>query len=421
MACADFTVTQDESLNGGDDIQRIFVGPAGVSQCCSECQTDPACIGFTLDDEQHCWLKSGTVRRISLSLWESYLIPSRMVNNPLPPPAPSLPPQSASPAPLTCPIFTPMMYETDLMGATSGFIPTESTGGLDAEVCCTHCFQVGTCTAFVVFDGLCYFYQGPVQPFNHTNRIARVLLSHIQPAAPPAPPSLPAPPLSPPCPPLPPHQPPPPLPPATLQTRVLFRVDISSLFAEQPSLQNASVLPFVVTGDFDDWCAGSPMCATPSFPALTLEPARNGVYERQVLLQPTSTRYDYRHGTVGAFRYKFARLGWEYQEVFGAQPCTVGPDPNGYYNRVLSPSMLTGGDVMLPTVCWDSCEPCLPQNASRTDSLMAFPTASLLAIGVCPGLRHRHVIARLMAGCCARNAAPGRVGAGGRCRSGLHA
>jgi 1,4-alpha-glucan branching enzyme len=87
-----------------------------------------------------------------------------------------------------------------------------------------------------------------------------------------------------------------------------------------------------VPGQFNDWCGGcAPMTDANS----------DGIWELTVTLEE------------GSYEYKFAYDNWTNSEQLTAgTPCTVTAD--GFTNRILNVT----GDVVLPPVCWASCDAC---------------------------------------------------------------
>jgi len=81
---------------------------------------------------------------------------------------------------------------------------------------------------------------------------------------------------------------------------------------------------------------------------------------------------------AGNIEYKFTVDGWTDQENFTANDACIDPnmgDP--YYNRYLQIT----GDVVLPAVCFSSCDPC-PSNATQLIGTWKLkPNAGSLAVG----------------------------------------
>jgi hypothetical protein len=107
---------------------------------------------------------------------------------------------------------------------------------------------------------------------------------------------------------------------------VTFRVDMSNYAGPI----NSGVF---VNGSFNGWCGTcNPMANL-----------GNGIWEVTLPIP------------AGEIQYKFTVDGWTDEEIFTGTESCLDPVPDAFYNRYLSFS----GDVTLPTVCFESCSPCL--------------------------------------------------------------
>ncbi len=89
-----------------------------------------------------------------------------------------------------------------------------------------------------------------------------------------------------------------------------------------------------VNGIFNGWCGG---CAP-------MTNVAGSIWEITIPLE------------AGSYQYKFAADGWSIQEnLTPGSSCTVTQD--GFTNRLLN---VTDSDITLETVCWASCEACVP-------------------------------------------------------------
>ena len=87
-----------------------------------------------------------------------------------------------------------------------------------------------------------------------------------------------------------------------------------------------------VSGSFNDWCGDCNMMQ---------DPEMDGVYETTLTVFP------------GNYEYKFTLDNWAAQEQFaGGESCTIEID--GYVNRYIEVTE----NVVVPTVCWNLCDPC---------------------------------------------------------------
>jgi 1,4-alpha-glucan branching enzyme len=87
-----------------------------------------------------------------------------------------------------------------------------------------------------------------------------------------------------------------------------------------------------VNGQFNSWCGN---CAPMS------DPDGDNIWE---LVIPLS---------AGTYEYKFSADNWNIQEnLLPGTPCTQSG--GGFTNRIITVS----GDIVLPAVCWESCDPC---------------------------------------------------------------
>ena len=107
---------------------------------------------------------------------------------------------------------------------------------------------------------------------------------------------------------------------------VTFSVDMSEYSGEQFGSVD-------LNGYFNGWCGS----CVPLY-----DDDGDGVYTFTVQLE------------AGIQEYKFTLDGWNDQEIFveGEQECTTTTD--GYTNRYVE----VFGDIVLPTVCWNSCSAC---------------------------------------------------------------
>ena len=107
---------------------------------------------------------------------------------------------------------------------------------------------------------------------------------------------------------------------------VTFSVDMSEYSGEQFGSVD-------LNGYFNGWCGS----CVPLY-----DDDGDGVYTLTVQLE------------AGIQEYKFTLDGWNDQEIFveGEQECTTTTD--GYTNRYVE----VFGDIVLPTVCWNSCSAC---------------------------------------------------------------
>jgi hypothetical protein len=81
---------------------------------------------------------------------------------------------------------------------------------------------------------------------------------------------------------------------------------------------------------------------------------------------------------AGNIEYKFTIDGWNAQENFTANDACIDPNmADNFYNRYLQIT----GDVVLPAVCFNSCDPC-PSNATQLIGTWKLkPSAGSLAVG----------------------------------------
>ena len=94
-----------------------------------------------------------------------------------------------------------------------------------------------------------------------------------------------------------------------------------------------------LNGSFNGWCGGC---------AVMADADGDGVYTLDVEL------------SGGTVEYKFTVDGWTDQEMFaGGEACTSTID--GFTNRTLDVS----GDVVLPVVCWNSCDACATEEPTE--------------------------------------------------------
>lgn len=103
-----------------------------------------------------------------------------------------------------------------------------------------------------------------------------------------------------------------------------FNVDMSQF--------NGSYTNVYVSGEFNNWCGDCNQM---------LDPDMDMVYEVTLSLNP------------GAYEYKFTLDNWSQQEEFaGGEPCTV--TSGAFTNRYVE----TEESLVLPIVCWNSCDRC---------------------------------------------------------------
>ncbi len=107
-------------------------------------------------------------------------------------------------------------------------------------------------------------------------------------------------------------------------TTVTFKVDMSQY--------GNSFGNVYVSGSFNGWSGDANQL---------LDPEMDDIYETTLELAD------------GSYEYKFTLDNWSVQEQFqGGEPCTV--TNGGYTNRALEVT----GSMVLPAVCWNSCETC---------------------------------------------------------------
>jgi hypothetical protein len=110
-----------------------------------------------------------------------------------------------------------------------------------------------------------------------------------------------------------------------------------------------------INGSFNGWCG-------------TCNPMTdmgNGIWETTLPL------------AQGAIEYKFTVDGWTDEEIFtGSEPC-LDPVADAFNNRYLN----VVGDVTLPAVCWESCDPCVTVDPQLVGTWKLKGEAGSLAVG----------------------------------------
>ncbi len=128
------------------------------------------------------------------------------------------------------------------------------------------------------------------------------------------------------------------------QNMVTFSVDMSTYTGTYTNVN--------LNGGFNGWCGEC---------AVMLDENADGVYELVVDL-PSGTQ-----------EYKFTVDGWTDDEIFEpGEECTLTTDV--FTNRVIEVT----GDLVLPTVCWESCSACGVTGLSEltNESYSLFPNPS---------------------------------------------
>lgn len=129
---------------------------------------------------------------------------------------------------------------------------------------------------------------------------------------------------------------------------ITFRVDMSNYTG---SINNG----VFVNGSFNGWCGTcNPMANL-----------GNGIWEVTLPIP------------AGEIQYKFTVDGWTDEEIFTGTESCLDPIPDAFYNRYLSFS----GDVTLPTVCFESCTPCLTVSPELIGTWKLKGSAGSLAVG----------------------------------------
>ena len=108
-----------------------------------------------------------------------------------------------------------------------------------------------------------------------------------------------------------------------------------------------------INGTFNSWCGNCDIMSD-----------NNGdnIWEKVVSFMPNDT-----------IEYKFSADNWSIQESLNPNDsCTNGN--NNFTNRVL---VIPDSNITLPTVCWNSCNPCPPISIPKNDiSLEIYPNPS---------------------------------------------
>lgn len=114
-----------------------------------------------------------------------------------------------------------------------------------------------------------------------------------------------------------------------------------------------------VNGSFNGWCGScNPMTNK-----------GNGIWETTLPIPS------------GSIEYKFTVDGWSAQETFTGTESCIDPINDGYNNRYLQ----FNTDVTLPTVCFNSCDPCLIVSPELVGTWKLKADAGSLAVGPSQG------------------------------------
>lgn len=84
---------------------------------------------------------------------------------------------------------------------------------------------------------------------------------------------------------------------------------------------------------------------------------------------------------AGAIEYKFTVDGWSAQEIFTGTESCLDPIQDQYFNRYLQFT----SDITLPTVCFNSCDPCLTVSSDLVGTWKLKADAGTLAVGPAQG------------------------------------
>ena len=114
-----------------------------------------------------------------------------------------------------------------------------------------------------------------------------------------------------------------------------------------------------VNGSFNGWCGS----------CNPLTDLGNGIWQATLPIQP------------GSIEYKFTVDGWTAQEEFTGSETCIDPVNDGFNNRYLQ----FNTDVTLPTVCFNSCDPCLTVSPELVGTWKLKADAGSLAVGPSQG------------------------------------
>ncbi|MFN5148206.1 MAG: T9SS type A sorting domain-containing protein [Flavobacteriia bacterium] len=129
---------------------------------------------------------------------------------------------------------------------------------------------------------------------------------------------------------------------------VTFRVDMSNY-------SGTIATGVFVNGSYNGWCGScNPMANL-----------GNGIWEVTLPIP------------AGQIEYKFTVDGWTDEEIFTGTESCIDPIQDANYNRYLSFT----GDVTLPTVCFESCTPCLTVSPELIGTWKLKGAAGSLAVG----------------------------------------
>lgn len=114
-----------------------------------------------------------------------------------------------------------------------------------------------------------------------------------------------------------------------------------------------------VNGSFNNWCGScNPMTDM-----------GNGIWQVTLPIP------------AGSIEYKFTIDGWNAQEQFTGTESCLDPVQDTYYNRYLQ----FNSDITLPTVCFNSCDPCLTVSPELVGTWKLKEEAGSLAVGPVQG------------------------------------